>query len=692
MHKNPIVLAHLALLPALLVCAGCFKHGSSVTSEDANPSQREASTPDVSHPDMPSVLDSPAGDVAGLDAPAGMGGAGGGPSADGATGAGGSVGGSGGTTSAGGSGGNVVDVATSADAGGGVVSGGTLATGGTAKGGTTSSGGATGAGGTASLGGTTQAGGAISTGGTSATGGTTILPDAAPDVAPDVALGPVISSFTATPSTITVGHSAVLTAVYSNGVGVLDNGLGAVASNGTIATGNLNTTTTYTLTVTGTSGAPVTKTITVTVVAMPSITSFTVTPTPNCAGQKVTLTAVFDKGTGTVDNGVGAATSGQAVTSGALAVTTDFKLTVTNPAGTNVTLIATATMVQDGFVSVDQMKYPQAKHAATLITAGANAGKVLLTGGGNWDLGTVFPSAQLYDPATRTFAATPDMNVGRTQHNSVLLPDGKHVLIEAGDANPAGSSSSAPTTGEVFDSDTGQFPAQSLVSMSAQRAVQHTATLLANGTVLITGGGTDLDTAFNSAEVFLPTTGQFSALSAIMGSRRFLHAATRLTNGSILITGGDDPNVPTDLAELYTSSSTTSGSFASTTGAMQGAGAGHTSTLLPNGKVLLAGGSIPAQTYNPSTGAFTLTSGSLAVFVSRATLLTSGKVLLTGTPTNAAQIYDPSTDKFAATKGPMNQAQPDSTATLLGDGTVLIAGGSNPTTGGALYSAELYCP
>jgi hypothetical protein len=228
--------------------------------------------------------------------------------------------------------------------------------------------------------------------------------------------------------------------------------------------------------------------------------------------------------------------------------------------------------------------------------------------------------------------------------------------------------------------------------MSAQRAVQHTATLLANGTVLITGSGTDLDTGFNSAEVFLPSTGQFSALSAIMGSRRFLHAATRLTNGSVLITGGDDPNVPTDLAELYTSSSTTSGSFASTTGAMQGAGAGHTSTLLPNGKVLLAGGSIAAQTYNPSTGAFTLTSGSLAVFVSRATLLTSGKVLLTGGPTNAAQIYDPSTDKFAATKGPMSQARPDSSATLLGDGMVLIAGGSDPNTGGELSIAELYCP
>jgi hypothetical protein len=687
MQKKLAVLAHLALLPALLVCAGCFKHGSPVTSLDASPSQLEASTPDVSHPDMPSVLDSPARDVAGLDAPAGVGGAGDGPRADGASG----TGGSGGTTSAGGSAGNTVD-ATSADGGAGVVSGGTIATGGSAKGGATSSGGTTSAGGTTSLGGTTSTAGAISTGGTSATGGTTTLPDAAPDAVPDVALGPVISSFTATPSTITAGRSAVLTAVYSNGVGVLDNGLGAIVSSGTIGTGNLNTTTTYTLTVTGTSGAPVTKSATVTVVEMPSITSFTVTPTPTCAGQKVTLTPVFVKGTGTVDNGVGAVTSGQAATSGTLTVTTDFKLTVTNLAGANVTATATATIVQDGFVSIDQMKHPHKAHAATLITAGASAGKVLLTGGGDWNLGTPLFVSDLYDPATRTFASTGSMNLGRAQHNSVLLADGKHVLVEGGDADPSGSGGSAPTTGEVFDSDTGQFPAQSLVNMSARRAVRHTATLLTNGTVLIAGGGTDLDVAFNSADVFLPSTGQFSALSATMGSARFMHAATRLTNGSILITGGWDPNVELDVAELYTSSSTTTGSFASTTGAMQGGGASHTSTLLTSGKVLIAGGDIAAQTYNPSTGAFTQTSGAPVLNLFSATLLASGKVLLTGGTTNTPMLYDPATDKFTATKAPMSEARFQSTATLLGDGTVLIAGGADSTTGGALFTAELYCP
>jgi hypothetical protein len=165
-----------------------------------------------------------------------------------------------------------------------------------------------------------------------------------------------------------------------------------------------------------------------------------------------------------------------------------------------------------------------------------------------------------------------------------------------------------------------------------------------------------------------------------------------LANGSVLLTGGWNPNVEIDLAEIYTSSATAPGSFASTTGVMQGGGASHTSTLLISGKVLIAGGGIASQTYNPSTGTFTLTSGSPVLYSSTATLLTSGSVLLTGGTTNAPMLYDPSTDKFTATKAPMNAARIDPTATLLGDGTVLIASGSNPSTGGELSTAELYCP
>jgi hypothetical protein len=55
-------------------------------------------------------------------------------------------------------------------------------------------------------------------------------------------------------------------------------------------------------------------------------------------------------------------------------------------------------------------------------------------------------------------------------------------------------------------------------------------------------------------------------------------------------------------------------------------------------------------------------------------------------------LYDPATDKFTATKAPMIEARFQSTATLLGDGTVLIAGGLNPTTSAELSTAELYCP
>jgi hypothetical protein len=123
----------------------------------------------------------------------------------------------------------------------------------------------------------------------------------------------------------------------------------------------------------------------------------------------------------------------------------------------------------------------------------------------------------------------------------------------------------------------------------------------------------------------------------------------------------------------------------------------HTATLLPNGKVLIAGGfnngiSTSAELYEPVTGAFTAT-GSLgeARCQHTATLLPNGKVLMTGgwgiSPTlSSAELYDPATGAFTTT-GSMGAARRMHIATLLPTGKVLIAGGFN---GANLASAELY--
>jgi hypothetical protein len=154
---------------------------------------------------------------------------------------------------------------------------------------------------------------------------------------------PAITSFVSAAATITAGTSTTLTAVFSNGTGSVDNGVGAVTS-ATPVTVSPAATTTYTLTVTNAANTSVTKQVTVTVVAAPAITSFTAAAATITAGTSTTLTAVFSNGTGSVDNAVGAVTSGVAV-SVSPASTTTYTLTVTNAAGASVTKQATVTVV-----------------------------------------------------------------------------------------------------------------------------------------------------------------------------------------------------------------------------------------------------------------------------------------------------------------------------------------------------------
>jgi len=120
------------------------------------------------------------------------------------------------------------------------------------------------------------------------------------------------------------------------------------------------------------------------------------------------------------------------------------------------------------------------------------------------------------------------------------------------------------------------------------------------------------------------------------------------------------------------------------TGSMITSRTGYTATLLPNGKVLIAGGGYPSPTvlasaelYDPASGIFTPTGDMTTGRAGHtATLLPNGKVLIAGGSTNtsalaSAELYDPSTDKFSAT-GNMAHAG-GGTAVLLANGTVLMA-------------------
>jgi hypothetical protein len=136
---------------------------------------------------------------------------------------------------------------------------------------------------------------------------------------------------------------------------------------------------------------------------------------------------------------------------------------------------------------------------------------------------------------------------------------------------------------------------------------------------------------------------------------------------------------------------------------------GHVATLLRNGKVLLAGGTVVGWTFladtelfDPATNSFTATGSMLTARESHtATLLANGKVLIAGghkgrrpsvTIYSSAEIYDPAAGTFMAA-GNMTRVRHKHEATLLTDGRVLVVGGADERDGrGAYTSAEIYDP
>ena len=303
------------------------------------------------------------------------------------------------------------------------------------------------------------------------------------------------------------------------------------------------------------------------------------------------------------------------------------------------------------------------------------------------------------------FAPTGSASNARTIHTATMLPNGK-VLVAGGYNPPAVVLAYA--SAELYDPNTGQFSSTGSL-ITARRA--HTATLLPNGKVLVTGGRLP-PAYFASAELYDSNAGLFSSTGSMATSRAF-HTATLLANGKVLVAGGLSGSTYLASAEIYDPDT---GLFSST-GSLNAAREDHTATLLPDGRVLIAGGDIgatglaSAELYDPDTGKFTVT-GSLstaraihtATLLPASTLRPNGKVLVVGGGSNgnsgtpflaSAELYDPAAGTFSAT-GSMSNARWLHTATLLPayelrpHGKVLITGGK--ASAAVLAGAELYDP
>jgi hypothetical protein len=179
--------------------------------------------------------------------------------------------------------------------------------------------------------------------------------------------------------------------------------------------------------------------------------------------------------------------------------------------------------------SASDMIYSRTLHTATLL----NTGKVLVAGG-NSILGEQ-DTAELFDSSSQSFTPiTANMTVKRADHRATLLKDGKVLLV------------GPDLTAEIFDPSigTGTFTATGNLPSTIIGILGATATLRTDGTVLVAGGqysgscggATVMIQSVAAADLFNPGTGSFSQTSNI--SHRSRHTATLLANGRVLVTGG----------------------------------------------------------------------------------------------------------------------------------------------------------
>jgi hypothetical protein len=340
-----------------------------------------------------------------------------------------------------------------------------------------------------------------------------------------------------------------------------------------------------------------------------------------------------------------------------------------------------ASRTAGSIVTTGQMTAARFDHAAVLLPSGC----VFIVGGIERN-GVMQPSAELFDPATGRFSVT---GTPLAQHGwgvtATLLRSGK-VLVAGGSTGC--DSPCYMATAELYDPATARFAFTG--KMTVPRA-EARAVLLRDGDVLFVGGAaTSENHPALTAELYHPSTGSFTSVGAT-----HLSDATQivlLNDGRALVAGSSGTDVYDPTTRRFAS-----------TGAMTVPRSKFGGALLPDGRVLIAGGQAggpwgsrvrSTQIYDPRTGKFS--TGPMLIKdrfkLSKAVVaLKDGRVLIAG-GADQPEVYDPDSGVFVSVSGAKLDGFCFSTATLLNDGRVLLAGGYARPGSEAVNHAWLYQP
>ncbi len=295
------------------------------------------------------------------------------------------------------------------------------------------------------------------------------------------------------------------------------------------------------------------------------------------------------------------------------------------------------------------------------------------------------------------WALTGSLATGRTLHTATLLADGR-VLVTGGQTLDTPQSLRST---EVYNPTTGAWTGTG--NLTTARSA-HVAIRLQNGKVLVAGGVSDQQSRLASTEIYDPATGTWTTTGSMVTARQQA-VAMLLSDGRVLVMGGSGPGTgldPLATSEIYNPAT---GQWASS-GTMTVARVGHTALVLPSGKILVAGGvggsvanpqlHASAELYEPSTGAWTGTGNFLtARAFHSAILLANGRPLILGGSNFLSTAYGAADlyDPLSGgwtATGSMLTPRLSHTATRLPNGKVLVAGGTGAL--GTLGNVETYDP
>ena len=313
--------------------------------------------------------------------------------------------------------------------------------------------------------------------------------------------------------------------------------------------------------------------------------------------------------------------------------------------------------------TADDSAAPRPAAAHNLKAAVPAAGDVLIAGGADASNRSL-ASAEFFDPSSGQFFLTGSAISSRADAAATALSP-TQVLLDGGFSGRAAIKNfslvlegSALNNAEIFDETTGAF---SLAGKMATPRIGFTATALNNSKILLVGGLDSQNNVLDTAELYDPAARKFIAVANTMSDRRTFHTATLLLTGKVLVAGGATnlSGDTTSSADIYDPATN---SFTPATFPMDHQRAAHTATLFPTGplagKVLITGG----------------VGGSSFFFKD-----------------SSAELYDPASQEFTLLSSFMNEPRSLHTATLLDDGTVLLAGGfsgSVALSGGVLSGAS----